>query len=136
MEIRYSTAPFPELEFSGSATDFSELAQALFNGDGEIAANNGAKPDPYRRFGSRIMIKTVPRMKVIVAINQQEIAITGDTKWLSILAQNIDGLRKDAKVPYHAHIEFFQNHPYLDPNSFPLVCSLKAQELFAFGTSN
>jgi hypothetical protein len=125
MQIRYSTEPFSELEFSGSATDFSGLAQALFYGDGEIATNNGAKPDPYRSSGSRIVVKTVPGMKVIVAINQQEIVITGDTKWLSILAQNIDGLGKDAKAPYHTHIEFFQDHPYLDPNSFPLVCSLE-----------
>ena len=125
MQIRYSTEPFSELDFSGSATDFSELAQALFYGNGEIVASNEVIPDPYHSFGSRIVVKTIPGMKVIVAINQQDILITGDAKWLSILAQNVDGLAKDAKAPYHTHIEFFQDHPYLDSKSCPLVCSLE-----------
>jgi len=125
MQIRYSTEPFLELEFSGGKSDFHDFAQVLFRGEGEIMADNEQNPDPYQNFGSKIVIEKAPDKKVSVTMTRHMIAITGDIKWLNLFAQNMKDLSEEAEPPYHVHIEYFPSHFFLAPESFPLVCSLR-----------
>lgn len=57
--------------------------------------------------------------------------ISGDSADCSTFAANIRFLQEEAlsrpsmRSVLHLHIEYFPNHPYLDPNSDPLVIYIK-----------
>jgi hypothetical protein len=66
---------------------------------------------------------------VKITVEQDSLIIKGKKEKLSTLAQNIRfhaDLAKSTGENNHIHIEYFPDHFYLDPSSFPLIVTVEA----------
>ncbi len=122
MIIRYADQTH-EVEIAGTEQEFLELSEKLKQGDSKMENNaEGQDVRPYSRFLSEIQVRVIPSHSLeFQVVQQKKLFIQGDYQKLSILAQEIMEFAKDCNQGKHIHIEYFDSHFYLSPNSVPVV---------------
>lgn len=118
-----------EASLSGSPRDYRELAVALQRGHGSIALDAGADVSPYDLAMERLNVDSTDSGGVTIAVHLEAnaLTITGARDKLAILADILLDSASPPEPGGHVHIEYFDDHAYLDPASLPLVIN-DAQE--------
>jgi hypothetical protein len=122
MIIRYADQA-REVEIAATEQELLELSEKLKEGNLQVESNaKGYDVHPYSRFLSEIQVRIIPGHLVEFQVIQQEkLFIQGDYQKISILAEEILEFAKDCNQGEHIHIEYFDSHFYLSPNSVPVV---------------
>lgn len=120
--IRYSP-PTREAEIALDRATAGELADLIARGEGEMAADATADPEPYEKLLGAVRITAVSEGKVVLALDSagQVLTITGARRHLSVLADVVRDLAADPDPDAHVHIEYFDGHYYLAESEISLV---------------
>ncbi len=119
--ICYSTATH-EAEIALDAEASSELADMIARGEGELAGDRSADPKPYDQLLSAVRVTTAPG-KVVLGLDAdgRVLTITGALDHLAVLANVVRDVPLDPDPMAHVHVEYFEDHYYLDESEVSLV---------------
>jgi len=128
IEIRYSAPNY--LDISGTASEFETLEMRILelisSSESRLAidADSAIDPSPYT--------SAIPKLVVVKSEGPTRVSLEGHDE-LSIKGspENLDSLAsffhfdKDAVNGVHSHYEYYDGNLWIDPNSIPLVISVK-----------
>jgi hypothetical protein len=111
-----------EVEIAGNKDDLIDLSKKLLKDNTEIFLHSEKlDPSPYSKFLKKIGVQVIPHNFVEFQVIGELLSVKGSYEKLLILAENIENFGKDGDKGDHIHIEYFQEHFYLSPESHPLV---------------
>jgi len=113
-----------ELELALSADAAHQLGSALRQPNADLAALVEGPAAPYAEWLSRIIVRQQESGRVTLSIDEaaSALALEGESQYLDILAQNIEGFIDDEPSPGdHLHIEYYDDHFYLAPSQISLT---------------
>jgi hypothetical protein len=119
-----------EVEIAGSRSELSEIASWIRNQRSPIAiVNSEQNPAPYTNNVAVIVIQESASEKVVMRVDHDaaSLHVSGSSKLLHCLADEIRELATDAEPGYHLHLEYFDGHFFLGPGSVPVVVQLDAE---------
>jgi hypothetical protein len=128
IEIRFS-APY-ELDISGTVDELETVRQRILQlveaGDQQIMVEADASidPAPYDAALQRLLIAKGDCPTKISLRNKEEILIEGTADTLGVLASFFI-FDDDAPDGDHSHYEHYEGNEWIDPDSIPLVISVK-----------
>ena len=110
-----------EVELSGSVNELNDLSKQLQLVSAEITLKprieNSLSSGKYLE---GIRVKHLINHLVKISVNDNFLLIEGSPEKLAVLSQNLETDENDLK-DYHIHIEYFEGHFYLSPESIPLI---------------
>ncbi len=110
MWICYSP-PSKEICIVGSRDEFRKLASIIRQ-----------TQVPYEQLLKAIVVENLPSRGVTFTVtNDDQLSITGDKTKMAILADNVQSIAETDDVEGHWHVEYFPDHFFLAPESFPVV---------------
>jgi hypothetical protein len=119
-----------QVDLEGSPAALIGLAERLIHPEGTsawaLSQPNDRSAHPYEGFLAVIRI-TLTDGAVQVTVQQQFLDISGNAAGLATLAYNIRWLAEQPVTAIssdHLHIEFYDDHPYLSPDSWPLIVTV------------
>jgi hypothetical protein len=117
-----------DFEIRGTAESLAALAELLDANKAGSLIIELIKPQqpahPYFGFIEKVLIQNEPH-KVVVSRVEDTLVITGDDESLSPLAKTIEWLATHtSNTNSHLHVDFYPEHPYLEPSSGRLVFSI------------
>jgi hypothetical protein len=122
MIIGYSVSKIKEVYISGSQKDMSNMAEIFSAGEGTIDCNVESSLPPYEQVAKKLVIKSVSKKLVNFSItNDNKILVEGESSMLLVISENIKGFLEYIDTESHIHIDYFDEHPYLDPASIPVI---------------
>lgn len=112
-----------ELELKASEQELYELSKALEEGGAVIKCETeGVAISPYSKLLSRILVDLAPEQDVeIHEPHDESLRITGGQPKFSTFAKVVNMFAKEWAAGGHLHVDYYDNHPYLSPDSVPLV---------------
>jgi hypothetical protein len=114
-----------EIELAGSAKELSLLSrQLLFDNKTVNLEYESLEPFPYSRNLESIQVKHFSDQAVKISIEGNSLLIEGSRDKLLILSENFDRQGDELKN-YHIHIEYYDGHFFLSPDSKPLIVNFK-----------
>ena len=134
MWICYSP-PSKQICIVGSRDEFRKLASIIRQTQGKIQTNQTGSPVPYEQLLKAIVVESLPTRGVTFTVtNDDQLSIAGDKTKMAILADNVQSIAEADDVEGHWHVEYFPDHFFLAPESFPVVfefssraCSARAE---------
>jgi hypothetical protein len=123
LSVRVTLDPeFAEVDISGTEDDYVRMAALLRQGAGTLDTDTGATGPRRQLVLSAVRVSTVPGSALLVHPDTPEEAllISGDLRFLTILADNVASVGSDERGG-HLHIEYFEGHAYLADGSAPLI---------------
>jgi len=121
MWICYSP-PSKEICIVGSRDEFRKLASIIRQTHGTVQTNQTGSPVPYEQLLKAIVVESLPTRAVTFTVtNDDQLSITGDKSKMAILADNVQSIAEADDVEGHWHVEYFPDHFFLAPESFPVV---------------
>lgn len=121
MLARYSDET-NELELKGDKDELISFSKKILQNDTEIELySKNLDPTPYSRFLKKIEIKITSNSYVKIWVENDTLYIEGSHKKLLIFSENIESFGEKWEKNTHIHVEYFDKHFYLSPNSTPLV---------------
>lgn len=125
MIIKYSASALKEIYVSGSQEELSRMARLFLVGEGTIACDIETGPSVYEQTAKELTIKSVSKKLVnFRATSNNEILVEGEPALLSVIAENINSFLEYIDTESHIHIDYFDEHPYLDSGSIPVVIGI------------
>jgi hypothetical protein len=125
MIIGYSTSVVKEVYISGSQEDMAKMARVFLAGEGTITCGIESSLPPYEKVAKKLTVKSVSKKLVNFSItSENEILVEGEPSMLSVIAENIKGFLDYIDTESHIHIDYFDEHPYLDPASIPVIIGI------------
>jgi len=128
IEIRYSSPN--ALDISGTVTELRALCREILAIVQSTAtciafdADSSINPDPYLCALSKLLImKHTGRTKVSV-VGEKEVHIAGEPNCLEALSSFFDS-EGPLETGVHSHHEYYEGNDWIDPDSIPLVVSVK-----------
>lgn len=123
---RYAERP-QEIEIEADQTGLAALFTLLSEGRGstETSVPPGSAA-PYAGYLDRVSVEIGGGL-VSISIQGKSLRISGSCDSLSALARNVEAVMwgsPDASpttIPYHVHVEYHPEHPYIDSDSIPVV---------------
>jgi len=117
-----------DFEIRGTIEALAALAELLVANKAGRLIIELIKPQqpahPYFGFIEKVLIQNEPH-KVVVSRRGDTLVITGDDESLSSFAKTIKWLATHtSNTNSHLHVDFYPEHPYLEPSSSPLVVSV------------
>jgi hypothetical protein len=83
-----------------------------------------SKSAPYTRFISGLEVSlTSFQLVECRLISEKQLLVSGDRERLSLLSKTVANFATDWREGEHLHIEHFDGHIYLSPNSISIVLS-------------
>ena len=77
---------------------------------------------PYEQLLKAIVVESLPTRGVTFTVtNDDQLSIAGDKTKMAILADNVQSIAEADDVEGHWHVEYFPDHFFLAPESFPVV---------------
>ena len=122
MFVRYANQP-EEIEILTGAEGFLELSKKLLE-DGAVipCQESGMDVAPYSKFLRSIVVQfSAGRPAEIQVVSGETLSITGDQAALRILSSTLANFARDWTKGEHVHIEYYDGHPSLSPESVPVV---------------
>jgi hypothetical protein len=115
---------FGEVDISGTEDDYARLETLLRQGEGTLGTGTAASGPGRQLALSRVRVSTVCGSAVLIHADttQRALLISGDLRYLAILADNIASLGSD-QLGGHLHVEYLEGHAYLAEGSAPLAFS-------------
>ena len=131
----YYSPPSKQICIVGSRNEFRKLASIIRQTQGKIQTNQTGSPVPYEQLLKAIVVESLPTRGVTFTVtNDDQLSITGDKSKMAILADNVQSIAEADDVEGHWHVEYFPDHFFLAPESFPVVfefssraCSARAE---------
>lgn len=121
MIIRYSPKT-REIELAGDGNELTLLAKQLLIDNCIIRSDQVKKaPFPYSENLEIIQVKHCPNHQVSIQVENDCLLVSGSLEKLGILSKNFEELGKSGAKNYHIHIEYYDDHFFLSPESMPLV---------------
>jgi hypothetical protein len=121
MWICYSP-PSKEICIVGSRDEFRKLASIIRQTQRKIQTNQTGSPVPYEQLLKAIVVESLPTRGVTFTVtNDDQLSIAGDKTKMAILADNVQSIAEADDVEGHWHVEYFPDHFFLAPESFPVV---------------
>jgi len=119
--IRYSS-PFHEVEIATSRAAGRDLADMIARGEGEMVSDQTVDPAPYEKLLDAVRVTTAPG-KVVLGLDTdgRVLTITGALDHLAVLANVVRDVPLDPDPMAHVHVEYFEDHYYLDESEVSLV---------------
>ena len=121
------------VELRGSAQALSILVEFLTSGDAagvrRLEVEPGSSPEPYDVFLTAVRVVRVDGA-TRVGLAGTTLEFSGAQEGLRLLAENIawvaeqSGPGSNAESSSHLHVEYYPGHPFLSPDSEPLVVAL------------
>ncbi|MFI6132872.1 hypothetical protein [Micromonospora sp. NPDC051141] len=98
------------------------LALVLRAGHGSLSVESGIASTSYVVNLERIVVEAHAEELVAISVDAEDgrLFITGDPRYLEILAENVMGVA-DLSKGGHVHVEYFPGHYYLSPHSSAAV---------------
>ena len=127
MKVVYSTHPF-EIELSGSRADYLSIAAMLVSGlNGAMELDLTGDPVPYDKCAKQLSIihQAPSKVRIELSLTTETLSIYGGANSMLLLADNLKTFGEAEDASGHLHIEYFENHAYLDDASSPVVCVLE-----------
>jgi len=85
-------------------------------------SNQTGSPAPHEMLLKAIVVEDLPAQGVIFRVtNDDQLTITGDKSKMAILADSVQSIAEADDVEGHWHVEYFPDHFFLAPESFPVV---------------
>ena len=126
--MRIRTTAQGEIELAASVEEFKALrarVRDIVVGAAEavsVAAEMGYDPSPYDAILARLVIERIDQ-PVCAAIAGDALRIAGSSKGLDAFCSDL--AFDDAAVPgCHSHYEHYDGHPFISPDSMPLVIAV------------
>ncbi len=117
--------PTKEICIIGAREDFGRLASLIRAAKGTMLSGQTGSPAPYDRLLGPIVIENKLGESVRFSVTQNgALLIVGDQSKLSILADNVFSISEADDSEGHWHVEYFPDHFFLAPDSFPVVFEL------------
>jgi hypothetical protein len=111
-----------EIEIAGNKDELVDLSKNLLKDNAEIFLHSEKlDPSPYSTFLKKIRVQIIPNHLIEFQVIGEFLSVKGSYEKLLILAENIENFGNDGDKGDHIHIEYFQDHFYLSPESNPLV---------------
>jgi hypothetical protein len=131
----YYSPPSKQICIVGSRNEFRKLASIIRQTQGKIQTNQTGSPVPYEQLLKAIVVESLPTRGVTFTVtNDDQLSIAGDKTKMAILADNVQSIAEADDVEGHWHVEYFPDHFFLAPESFPVVfefssraCSARAE---------
>jgi hypothetical protein len=121
MWICYSP-PSKEICIVGSRDEFRKLASIIRQTHGTVISNQTGSPVPYDQLLKAIVVESQPTRGVTFSVtDDHQLSIAGDKTKMAILADNVQSIAEADDVEGHWHVEYFPDHFFLAPESFPVV---------------
>jgi hypothetical protein len=125
MIIEYSINALKEVYISGNQEELSKVAQLFAAGEGTIICDMDVISPTYEQTAKELIIKSVSKKLVSFKItSNNEILVEGELAMLSVIAENINDFLNYIDTESHIHIDYFDEHPYLDSESMPVVIGI------------
>lgn len=127
IKIRYSHPV--DLDLSGSWRDFRQLLNSicsLIKTDSReliVSVETNFDPSPYNL--------VIPKLIVLVQTGPVKVFIQHQCLYIAGSPDNLEGFssyllfNENAKPGDHKHFEYYQDHFWIDPQSIPLVITIK-----------
>lgn len=114
--------PSKEICIVGSRDEFRQLASIIRQTHGKVISNQTGSPVPYEQLLKAVVVESLPAHGVTFSVtNDDQLSITGDKSKMAVLADNVQSIAEAADVEGHWHVEYFPDHFFLAPESFPVV---------------
>jgi hypothetical protein len=121
MRICYSP-PSEQICIVGSRDEFRMLASIIRQTHGKIISNQTGSPVPYEQLLKAIVVESLPAHGVTFSVTTDcQLSIAGDKSKMAILADNVQIIAEADNVEGHWHVEYYPDHFFLAPESFPVV---------------
>jgi hypothetical protein len=116
------------MSLEGTQEELRVLSGAVREGSARLPLASDSNREAYDQQLTAIAIETRIGERVSLGYvgESSTLLITGDGKYLNILAGNIENVA-DGIVQGHVHIEFFPNHYYLSETTESLVVEKSAK---------
>ncbi len=122
MIIRYTQSTHKEISILGNHQDLLQMSSLFSISQGYIICNTDSNPAPYEQYAVGLIIKRIENKLVEFSITENiEILVEGAPNMLSIIAENIVYFSQNATTESHIQIDYFEDHPYLDNKSIPVI---------------
>ncbi len=122
MIIRYTQSTHKEISILGNHQDLQQMSRLFSTSQGYIICNADSNPAPYEQYAMGLIIKRIENKLVEFSITENiEILVEGNRNMLSMIAENIVDFSQNAITESHMHIDYFEDHPYLDKKSIPVI---------------
>lgn len=121
------------VEISGCAGDLDHLATVLASGNADGVVLGLTVPDasaaPYDGFIRSLTISDTVQGVRVTRIGDTML-VSGSRSSILLLSQSIvfvarSGNRRESPILSHTHIEYYVGHPFLEPESEPLIVTLR-----------
>jgi hypothetical protein len=110
-----------EVELSGSENEFDLLSKQLLIDKTKVAfENENLESFPDIKNLEYVQIQHYSNNLVKISVKDNYLLIEGSPQKLAILSSNLESDGEEIKN-YHIHIEYFNDHFYLSPDSIPLI---------------
>jgi hypothetical protein len=110
------------IQLAANSSGLHRLASAIRDGNG-CAGLSTDEGEPIRLMVSRVSHRK--RLTFSYSWADRQLAVEGPQECAELLAWNIDDLA-DTPPPYHWHLEWFDEHLFLERGSTPCVFVLNA----------
>jgi Na+-translocating ferredoxin:NAD+ oxidoreductase RnfC subunit len=125
MIIEYSINALKEVYISGNQEELSKIAQLFSAGEGTMTCDMEVISSTYEQTAKELIIKSVSKKLVNFGItSNNEILVEGEPAMLSVIAENINNFLEYIDTESHIHIDYFDEHPYLDLESMPVIIGI------------
>jgi hypothetical protein len=129
--IRIRYAYTKEADISGAAHELRNVRQLLlhFIQSSEqsftIQTDTAYNPEPYDLVIEKlIVVKSDHFISVEFDTKEKSVAISAAPYFLNLFAEYFD-FSEETFQGYHAHFEYYEDHPFIAENSVPLVISVQ-----------
>ncbi|MEU7826029.1 hypothetical protein [Catellatospora sp. NPDC049133] len=125
LQVRHSASTAEvEIQFTDAAA-FDALVALLRAGTGHVYTATAAQAAPYERLLAGVLVVTRPGRPAEFTVRGDRLAIGGDARHLTTMADALAGV---GELPpgRHEHVEHYPDHPYLGPDSLPVVVARAA----------
>ncbi len=124
------------IQLEGSSTEFQRMSEIVRLAKPDMTVEFTSIPAdavaPFDRSLSFLRVSTSDG-KVRVSVREESVYLEGSTTSLWSLAEQFSflaGKRDDdsqTQIPYHVHLEVYDGHPFLAPESESLILMLRPQ---------